>query len=57
MEANQNVWITYHKDQVAKQENINNDCQQWASEMNDQEIKASASQETVKKNLWKLKHL
>jgi hypothetical protein len=27
MEANQNVWITYHKDQAAKQEKFNNDCQ------------------------------
>jgi hypothetical protein len=27
MEANQNVWITYHKDQVAKQEKFNSECQ------------------------------
>jgi hypothetical protein len=27
MEANQNVWIAYHKDQVAKQEKFNSDCQ------------------------------
>jgi hypothetical protein len=27
MEANQNVWIAYHKDQAAKQEKFNNDCQ------------------------------
>jgi hypothetical protein len=35
MEANQNVWIAYHKDQAAKQEKFNNDCQRWVSEMND----------------------
>jgi hypothetical protein len=33
-EANQNVWIAYHQDQVAKQEKFNHDCQQWASKMN-----------------------
>jgi hypothetical protein len=27
MEANQNVWIAYHKDQAAKQETFNSDCQ------------------------------
>jgi hypothetical protein len=27
IEANQNIWITYHKDQAAKQEKFNNDCQ------------------------------
>jgi hypothetical protein len=27
MEANQNVWIAYHKDQAAQQEKFNNDCQ------------------------------
>jgi hypothetical protein len=27
MEANQNVWIAYHKDQAAKQEKFNDDCQ------------------------------
>jgi hypothetical protein len=27
MEANQNVWIAYHKDQAVKQEKFNNDCQ------------------------------
>jgi hypothetical protein len=57
MEANQNVWIAYHKDQAAKQEKFNNDCQRWASEMNDREIKASADQEKVKKDLRKLKRL
>jgi hypothetical protein len=57
MEANQNVWITYHKDQAAKQEKFNNDCQRWASEMNDRDIKASADQEKVKKDLWKLRRL
>jgi hypothetical protein len=57
MEANQNVWIAYHKDQAAKQEKFNNDCQRWASEMNAQEAKASIDQEKVKKDLRKLKHL
>jgi hypothetical protein len=57
MEANQNVWIAYHKDQATKQEKFNNDCQRWASEMNDREIKASADQEKVKKDLRKLKSL
>jgi uncharacterized membrane-anchored protein YhcB (DUF1043 family) len=28
MEANQNVWIAYHKEQAAKQEKFNSDCQQ-----------------------------
>jgi hypothetical protein len=27
IEANQNAWIAYHKDQVAKQEKFNSDCQ------------------------------
>jgi hypothetical protein len=27
MEANQNIWITYDKDQVSKQEKFNNDYQ------------------------------
>jgi hypothetical protein len=57
MEANQNVWITYHKDQAAKQQKFNNDCQRWASEINTREVKASADQEKVKKDLWKLKRL
>jgi hypothetical protein len=57
MEANQNVWIAYHKDQVAKQEKFNSDCQRWASEMNVREEKARADQERVKKDLQKLKHL
>jgi hypothetical protein len=26
MEANQNVWIAYHKEQAAKQEKFNSDC-------------------------------
>jgi hypothetical protein len=42
IEANQNIWIIYYKDQVAKQEKINNDCQWWASDMNVQEDKARA---------------
>jgi hypothetical protein len=54
MEANQNVWIAYHKNQAAKQEKFNNDCQRWASEMNAREVKASADQEKVKKDLRKL---
>jgi hypothetical protein len=57
MEANQNVWIAYHKDQAAKQEKFNSDCQQWASEMTAREAKASANQEKVKKDLQKLKCL
>jgi DNA polymerase III alpha subunit (gram-positive type) len=57
MEANQNVWIAYHKDQAAKQEKFNSDCQQWASEMTAREAKASANQEKVKKDLQKLKRL
>jgi hypothetical protein len=57
MEANQNVWITYHKDQAAKQEKFNSNCQRWASEMNTQEAKASANQEKVKRDLQKLKRL
>jgi hypothetical protein len=40
MEANQNIWITYHKDQATKQEKFNNNCQRWASDMNTQEEKA-----------------
>jgi hypothetical protein len=51
MEANQNILIAYHKDQATKQEKFNNDCQRWASEMNDREAKASADQEKVKKDL------
>jgi hypothetical protein len=27
MEANQSIWIAYHKDQAAKQEKFNSDCQ------------------------------
>jgi uncharacterized membrane protein (DUF106 family) len=54
MEANQNVWIAYHMDQATKQEKFNNDCQRWASEMNDREAIASADQEKVKKDLRKL---
>jgi hypothetical protein len=57
MEANQNIQITYHKDQAAKQEKFNNDCQQWASDMNVWEEKARADQEKVKKDLQKLKCL
>jgi hypothetical protein len=57
MEANQNVWIVYHKEQAAKQEKFNSDCQQWASEMTTREAKASANQEKVKKDLQKLKYL
>jgi hypothetical protein len=57
MEANQNVWIAYHKDQAVKQEKFNSDCQQWASEMTAQEAKASANQEKVKKDLQKRKRL
>jgi hypothetical protein len=33
MKVNQNDWIDYHKEQAAKQEKFNSDCQQWASEM------------------------
>jgi hypothetical protein len=57
MEVNQNVWIAYHKEQAAKQEKFNSDCQQWASEMTAREAKASANQEKVKKDLQKLKRL
>jgi hypothetical protein len=57
IEVNQNVWITYHKEQVAKQEKFNSDCQQWALEMTAQEAKASANQEKVKKDLKKLKQV
>jgi hypothetical protein len=57
MEANQNVWIAYHKDQAAKQEKFNNDCQRWASDMNVWEEKARADQEKVKKDLENLKRL
>jgi hypothetical protein len=57
MEANQNVWIAYYKEQAAKQEKFNSDCQQWASEMTAQAAKASANQEKVKKDLKELKHL
>jgi Ribonuclease G/E len=57
MEANQNIWIAYHKDQAAKQEKFNSDCQQWASEMTAREAKASANQEKVKKDLQQLKRL
>jgi hypothetical protein len=57
MEANQNVWIAYHKDQAAKQEKFNNDCQRWATDMNAREEKARANQEKVKKDLQKLKRL
>jgi hypothetical protein len=57
MEANQNIWITYHKEQAVKQEKFNSDYQQWASEMTAHEVKASANQEKVKKDLQKLKQL
>jgi hypothetical protein len=57
IEANQNVWIAYHKDQAAKQEKFNSDCQRWASEIDAREVKARANQEKVKKDLQKLKHL
>jgi hypothetical protein len=57
MEANQNVWIAYHKDQAAKQEKFNSDCQRWASEMDAREVRARADQEKVKKDLQKLKRL
>jgi hypothetical protein len=57
MEANQNVWIVYHKDQAAKQEKFNSDCQHWASEMTAREVKASGNQEKVKEDLQKLKRL
>jgi hypothetical protein len=57
MEVNQNVWITYYKEQAAKQEKFNSNCQQWASEMTAREAKASANQEKVKKDLQKLKCL
>jgi hypothetical protein len=42
IEANQNVWITYHKDQAAKQEIFNNDCQWQATDMNTWQEKARA---------------
>jgi hypothetical protein len=57
MEANQNIWISYYKDQAAKQEKFNNNCQRWASEMDTWEVKARADQEKVKRDLQKLKHL
>jgi hypothetical protein len=57
MQVNQNVWIVYHNDQVAKQEKFNSDCQQWASEMNAQEAKASGDQAKVKKDLGRLRCL
>jgi hypothetical protein len=57
IEANQNVWIAYHKDQAAKQEKFNSDCQWWASEMNAREEKARADQDRVKKDLQKFKRL
>jgi hypothetical protein len=57
MEANQYVWITYHKDQAAQQEKFNNDCQRWATDMNNREEKARADQEKIKKDLQKLKCL
>jgi hypothetical protein len=57
MEANRNVWIAYHNDQVGKQEKFNNNCQRWASEMDAREVKARADQEKVKKDLQKLKCL
>jgi hypothetical protein len=56
-EVIQNVWIAYHKEQAAKQEKFNSDCQQWASEMTTWEAKASINQEKVKKDLQKLKQL
>jgi hypothetical protein len=57
MKANQDVWIAYHKEQAAKQEKFNSNCQQWASEMTAREAKASANQDKVKKDLQKLKRL
>jgi hypothetical protein len=57
MEANQKVWIAYHKDQVARQEKFNSDCQRWATDMNAREEKARADQEKVKGDLQKLKRL
>jgi arsenate reductase-like glutaredoxin family protein len=57
MEANQNVGIAYHKDQAAKYEKFNSDCQQWASEINAREAKASADQAKVKKDLKRLRRL
>jgi hypothetical protein len=54
-EANQNVWIAYHREQVAKQEKFNHDCQQWANEMNQREAKAKADHERVKKDQAKAK--
>jgi hypothetical protein len=57
MEANQNVWIAYHRDQAAKQEKFNSDYQQWASEMNAREAKVSANQAKVKKDLERLRRL
>jgi hypothetical protein len=57
MQANQNVWIAYHKDQAARQEKFNSDCQRWAMDMNAREEKARADQATVKGDLQKLKCL
>jgi hypothetical protein len=57
IEANQNVWISYHKDQAARQETFNSDCQRWAMDMNAREEKAKADQEKVKGDLQKLKCL
>jgi hypothetical protein len=57
IEANQNVWIAYHKDQAAQQEKFNSNCQWWATDMNAQEEKARVDQEKVKKDLQKLKCL
>jgi hypothetical protein len=55
MEVNQNVWIAYHKEQAAKQQKFNSNCQQWALEITAWEAKASANQEKVKKDLQRLK--
>jgi hypothetical protein len=49
-EANQNVWITYHQEQLTKQEMFNHDCQEWANEMNQSHTKAKADHERVKKD-------
>jgi hypothetical protein len=57
MEANQNVWITYHKDQAARHEKFNSNCQQWATDMNAWEEEARIDQERVKEDLQKLKYL
>jgi hypothetical protein len=48
-EGNQNVWIAFHQDQMAKQEIFNHDCQQWATEINAREAKAKADHEKVKR--------